>query len=156
MGAKRYLAIDLGERRTGLAGADSVLRTAQPLEVLQVPAGPALLDALARAVKEHGPDELVLGLPLNMDGTEGAAAARARVFAQQLAARTGLHVHLQDERLSSFEADQRMAQRGERADRGGGRSGAADEGAQKRTHQEKKELRDALAACAVLDDFLRA
>ncbi|MFO0782159.1 MAG: Holliday junction resolvase RuvX [Phycisphaerales bacterium] len=81
MGAKRYLAIDLGERRTGLAGADSVLRTAQPLEVLQVPAGPALLDALARAVKEHGPDELVLGLPLNMDGTEGAAAARACVCA---------------------------------------------------------------------------
>ncbi|MFO0782158.1 MAG: hypothetical protein U0636_00555 [Phycisphaerales bacterium] len=67
-------------------------------------------------------------------------------------------MHLQDERLSSFEADQRMAQRGERADRGGGRSSAAGAGAgaQKRTHQEKKELRDALAACAVLDDFLRA
>ena len=70
----RYLAIDLGDRRTGLAAGDDVLRIVQPVEVLQVPRGPALMEALAKAVDRHGPDALVVGLPINMDGTEGAAA----------------------------------------------------------------------------------
>ena len=77
-----------------------------------------------------------MGLPLNMDGTEGPAAKDARAFAEQVQQRCGLVVHLQDERLTSFEADQRMARSG-------------------RTRGEKKELRDALAAAALLEDFLR-
>lgn len=132
----RYLAIDLGDKRTGLAGGDSVLKLVQPLDVLTVPRGPALLETLARAVEQHGPDALVVGIPLNMDGTEGAPAQEVRAFARLLAERTGLPVHLQDERLSSFEADARMARSG-------------------RTHKDKRKLRDALAACAVLEDFLR-
>jgi putative transcription antitermination factor YqgF len=84
----------------------------------------------------HAPDALVMGLPLNMDGTEGPAAKDARAFAEQVQQRCGLVVHLQDERLTSFEADQRMARSG-------------------RTRGEKKELRDALAAAALLEDFLR-
>lgn len=134
---RRYLAIDLGAKRTGLATGDGVLKLVQPLEVLDIPRGPALLDALARAVERIGPDAIVLGLPLNMDGTEGGAARDARAFAQTLAARVGVPVHLQDERLTSFDANDRMARSG-------------------RTHREKRALRDALAACAVLEDFLRA
>jgi len=65
----RYLAIDLGAKRTGLAAGDDVVGLVQPVEVVQVPRGPALLDALARAVDRHGPDALVVGLPLNMDGS---------------------------------------------------------------------------------------
>ena len=76
----RYLAVDLGDRRTGLAAGDDVVRLVQPVEVLQVPRGPALLDALARAVERHGPDALVVGLPLIMDGTEGGAAKSVREF----------------------------------------------------------------------------
>lgn len=131
----RYLAVDLGAKRTGLAAGDDVVRLVQPVEVVQVPRGPALLDALARAVDRHGPDELVVGLPLNMDGTEGAGAREAREFGALLAARVGLPVRFQDERLSSFEADERMARSG-------------------RTHREKRELRDALAACAILEAWL--
>lgn len=131
----RYLAVDLGAKRTGLAAGDDVLRLVQPVEVIEVPRGPALEAALARAIDRHGPDALVVGLPLNMDGSEGAAAADARAFGAALAARTGLTVHFHDERLSSFEADQRMARSG-------------------RTHREKKQLRDALAACAILEAFL--
>lgn len=131
----RYLAVDLGAKRTGLAAGDDVVRLVQPVEVVQVPRGPALLDALARAVDRHGPDELVVGLPLNMDGTEGAGAKEAREFGALLAARVGLPVRFQDERLSSFEADERMARSG-------------------RTHREKRELRDALAACAILEAWL--
>ena len=122
----RYLAIDLGAKRTGLAAGDDVLRIVQPVEVLMVSRGPALMDALAKAIDRHGPDALVIGLPINMDGTEGAAVTDARVR---------LPVHFHDERLSSFEADQRMSQSG-------------------RTHREKKELRDALAACAILEAYL--
>ena len=95
-----------------------------------------MLDAIAKAVQQHGPDAIVMGLPLNMDGSEGPAVQQARAFADEVRARTGLVVHLQDERLTSFEADQRMARSG-------------------RTHGEKKELRDALAAAALLEDFLR-
>jgi putative Holliday junction resolvase len=133
----RYLAVDLGAKRTGLAAGDDVVRLVQPVEVVQVPRGPALLDALARAVDRHGPDELVVGLPLNMDGTEGAGAKEAREFGALLAARVGIPVRFQDERLSSFEADERMARSG-------------------RTHREKRELRDALAACAILEAWLAA
>ena len=131
----RYLAVDLGAKRTGLAAGDDVVGLVQPVEVVQVPRGPALLDALARAVDRHGPDALVLGLPLNMDGTEGGATADVRAFGAALAERVKLPVHYHDERLSSFEADQRMARSG-------------------RTHREKKELRDALAACAILESWL--
>jgi putative Holliday junction resolvase len=131
----RYLAIDLGAKRTGLAAGDDVVGLVQPVEVVQVPRGPALLDALARAIDRHGPDALVIGLPLNMDGTEGGATADVRAFGAALAGRVGLPVHYHDERLSSFEADQRMARSG-------------------RTHREKKELRDALAACAILEAWL--
>lgn len=133
----RYLAVDLGAKRTGLAAGDDVTRLVQPVEVLQVPRGPALMGALAKAVDRHGPDAIVLGIPINMDGTEGAAAKDVRAFAAELAARTGLPVHLQDERLTSFEADARMARSG-------------------RTHKQKKELRDALAAAAILEDWLDA
>ena len=133
----RFLAVDLGAKRTGLAAGDDVTRLVQPVEVLQVPRGPALMDALAKAVERHGPDAIVLGIPINMDGSEGAAAKDVRTFAADLAARTRLPVHLQDERLTSFEADARMAQSG-------------------RTHKQKKELRDALAAAAILEDWLDA
>lgn len=132
---RRYLAVDVGGKRTGLALGDTLTRMAMPVEVLHVPRGPALLDAIVKAVKSHAPDAIVMGLPLNMDGSEGPAVEQARAFAAEVRARTGLEVHLQDERLTSFEADQRMARSG-------------------RTRGEKKELRDALAAAALLEDFL--
>ena len=135
-GARRFLAVDVGGKRTGLALGDTLTRMAMPVQVLHVPRGPALLEAVAAAVREHAPDAIVMGLPLNMDGTEGPAVTQARAFAAEVQGRTGLTVHLQDERLTSFEADQRMARSG-------------------RTHGQKKDLRDALAAAALLEDFLR-
>jgi putative Holliday junction resolvase len=70
-----------------------------------------------------------------MDGTEGPAAKAARDFGERLAARSNLPVHFQDERLTSYAADQSMAQSG-------------------RTHKQKKELRDALAAAELLREIL--
>ena len=68
--AKR-LAIDLGDKRTGLAIGDDETSLVTPYEVVETPRGPALLDALAKHVEETAPDALVIGLPLNMDDTDG-------------------------------------------------------------------------------------
>jgi len=137
----RYLGIDLGDKRTGLALGDDETRLASPWKVVEcslaTPAGvERLLGLLAAAAAEAGRVEVVLGLPLNMDGSEGSPAARARDIGARLAARTGLRVHYQDERLSTAAADWRMSQSG-------------------LSRQQKKERRDALAAAEVLSEFLR-
>ena len=131
----RFLAIDLGDKRTGLAIGDDETRIASPLTVIEVARGDVLIDAIADSIKEHGPDEIVIGLPLNMDGTEGPQAKLVRDFGEQLRTRCGLELHYHDERLTSFAADQQMAGSG-------------------RTHKQKKRLRDALAAAEILRDFL--
>lgn len=141
----RYLAIDLGDKRTGFAAGDDVVGLVQPLSVVEAHTRPLQLRAALRAIDEYGPDRIVLGLPFNMDGTEGPRAKLVREFATELEkafradrgphARFSLDFH--DERLSSFDAEERLKRTG-------------------RTHGEKKALRDALAACAILEDFLRA
>jgi putative pre-16S rRNA nuclease len=137
----RYVAVDLGDKRTGLAVGDSQTRVVTPLDVIESPisvrGGEQLLEDLARAVGEQlgAAGELVVGLPLNMDGTEGPRSKLAREFAARLSARTGHAVRFQDERLTSVEADWGMARTG-------------------MTRGEKKARRDALAAAVVLRDFL--
>lgn len=133
----RYLAIDLGGKRTGLALGDDITRLVSPVRVLDVPRGSLLLDALVKAVDEQRPDAIVVGLPINMDGTEGPAAKSTREFAALLEAKIKTPLHFQDERLTSYAAEQHLNQSG-------------------RTRKEKKQLRDALAACEVLKDFLDA
>ncbi len=107
----RYLGLDLGRATIGLALADDVLRTARALRTLRRRGGQADLAALRRVVGEYEVGLLVLGLPLNMDGSEGPAARLARAFAGKLGA-LGLPVELFDERLSTFEAESRLRQRG--------------------------------------------
>jgi len=141
----RYLAIDIGDKRTGLAVGDDETGIVAPLEVVEVPtaerAGEAWLDAMSRAIAQqfspYTQAELVIGLPFNMDGTEGPRARIVRDLATQLAERTRRHIHFQDERLTSADADWSMAQSG-------------------MTHRQKKQRRDGLAAAAILRDFLRA
>ena len=133
----RYLAIDLGDRRTGLAVGDDSTGLVSPVAVIEIRRGDALIDAVLAQIHEHEPDAIVIGLPLNMDGTEGDRAQIARAFGEAMGQRCTQPVHYQDERLTSFAADERMARTG-------------------RTHRQKKELRDALAAAEILRDFLDA
>ena len=133
----RFLALDLGDRRTGLALGDSLTNIVSPIGTINAAKGPTLLAALKKVIEENAPDEIVIGLPLNMDDSEGAASKAVREFALQISQITNKPIHLHDERLTTFEADSRMAQSG-------------------RTHAEKKALRDSLAAAAILEDFLRA
>ncbi len=130
-----YLSIDRGGKRTGLAVGDDVLRLASPVDVIHTANEDELIRQIVKAIDEQMPDELVLGLPLNMDDSEGPAAKAARVFADKLTQTTGKVVHLVDERLSSYHADQLMSQTG-------------------LTHGQKKARRDALAAANILQAFL--
>ncbi len=108
----RYLGVDLGRARIGLALADDVLRTAHPLRVVSRRAEAADLAEISGAAREYEVDRAVLGLPLNMDGTEGSSARLARTFAPKLEAALGVPVELFDERLSTFEAETRLRDRG--------------------------------------------
>jgi len=105
------------------------------LEVVAAPFGPPLTLAILKVIERERPDALVLGLPVNMDDTEGPAAARVRAFGAELAATTNIPVHFQDERLTSFAAEQHLSGSG-------------------RTRGAKKRLRDALAAAEILREFL--
>ena len=107
----RYLGLDLGRATIGLALADDVLRTARALRTLRRIDEQADLAALRQVVGDYEVGRLVVGLPLNMDGSEGPAARLARTFAGTLVA-LGLPVDLFDERLSTFEAETRLRQRG--------------------------------------------
>jgi putative Holliday junction resolvase len=106
----RYLAIDYGSRRTGLAICDADETIASPLRVLQ--GARSLIARIAEIAAAEGVNGLVVGLPLNMDGSEGPQAAGTRAFAQHLRERTDLPVHFQDERLSSFGAAEKLNEAG--------------------------------------------
>ncbi len=108
----RTLGVDLGRVRIGLALADDVLRTARPLRVVARRAEDADLAAIGEAAREYEVERVVLGLPLNMDGSEGPSARLARAFAPKLAGALGSPVELFDERLSTFEAETRLRDQG--------------------------------------------
>jgi putative Holliday junction resolvase len=108
----RYLGVDLGRARIGLALADDVLRTARPFRLVTRRSEAADLAAIAGAAREYDVERVVLGLPLHMDGSEGAAARLSRAFAPKLEAALGVPVELFDERLSTFEAETRLRDRG--------------------------------------------
>lgn len=131
----RYLGIDLGRARIGLALADDVLGTARPLRMVRRTADGSDLAAIQEAAREYEVDRVVMGLPLNMDGSEGPAAVAARSFARRLSAALTLPVDFQDERLSTFEAQDRLRARGISA-------------------REMKDLVDAEAAAVILQGWL--
>jgi putative Holliday junction resolvase len=108
----RYLGVDLGRARIGLALADDVLRQARPLRVVSRRREAADLAVIADVAREYEVERAILGLPLNMDGSEGAAARLSRTFAPKLEAALGVPVELFDERLSTFEAETRLRERG--------------------------------------------
>jgi putative Holliday junction resolvase len=108
----RTLGVDLGRVRIGLALADEILRTARPLSTLTRRGEAKDLAALAEIAREWEVTRVVLGLPLNMDGSEGPSARFARAFAPKLSAALAAPVELFDERLSSFEAETRLRDRG--------------------------------------------
>ncbi len=113
---RTVLAFDFGLRQIGVAVGNTALGTTQPLAVLAAREGVPDWSALEALVAEWQPDMLLVGDPLNMDGSESELCRRARKFANRLHGRLGLPVALADERLSSFEAKQARRERGGRGD----------------------------------------
>lgn len=131
----RVMAIDYGDARTGVAISDATGTLAGFTAVLPSRNKSALLERLAALAAEHRAEELVLGLPRNMDGTEGPRAALCREFAGELEQATGLAPVLWDERRSTIEAHQILHAGG------------------KREKQHKKTV-DAVAASLILEGYL--
>jgi putative holliday junction resolvase len=129
----RYLAIDYGGKRTGLALCDQSEMIASPFAVIDNPA--LLIQKILHIIKDEQVETVVVGLPMNMDDTEGQAAKTVRAFAKELAQKTAIPIVFHDERLSSFEAEEKLA--------------AADF-----TRKKKKKRLDAIAAAAILQSFL--
>jgi putative holliday junction resolvase len=115
----RLLALDHGKRRIGVAVADSETGMAFARRAIQRRNLDHDLALVRELCTSEGVDQVVIGLPLNMDGSEGPQAAQARAFGTWLEA-TGLEVVYEDERLSSWEAAERLAAAGRRAERGSG------------------------------------
>lgn len=108
----RALGIDFGERRIGLALSDDAGRLAVPLDTLERTNDAAALDRIAALCRREGVGRLVVGQPLNLDGSAGPAAERSARFADKLARATGLPFELVDESLTTVEATARLREAG--------------------------------------------
>ncbi len=131
----RILAIDLGDVRTGLAAGEDITGTVEPLRVIEERNEEQRFERLIAEVDSFGPDLILVGLPLNMDDSEGPRARASRVFAQRLHDACKIDVKLQDERLTSFAADEHLRESG-------------------RTRKGKKKVQDAIAAAELIRDHL--
>ncbi|MFC1575969.1 Holliday junction resolvase RuvX [Gemmatimonadota bacterium] len=134
----RVLGIDFGQRRIGLAVSDPTGTLASPLPTLKRRAGKRPpLAALEEIVREHGVEALVVGLPLTLDGTDSEWTTEVREVADALSRRTGLPVHLVDERFTSVVAERAVRSLG----------------LPKRKREEKGRV-DAAAAVLILQGWL--
>jgi putative Holliday junction resolvase len=131
----RYLAIDYGSKRVGLAVCDPDETIASPLCVIE--GHKDVIAKIAEVVRQEGVGGVVVGLPLNMDDSVGPQAKVIFHFAEQLERVLVVPVHFQDERLSSFGAEEKLA------------------GAEFAKKKKKKHL-DAVAAAEILEAFLEA
>jgi putative pre-16S rRNA nuclease len=131
----RILAVDYGRVRLGLAVSDALGMASHPLPALRRRSPEADLAALRAVLAERDVRRLVVGLPLNMDGSEGPMAAEARAFGTWLSGATSLPVEYEDERLSTEEAEDFLRTAGLRP-------------------SDRKKLRDSVAAAVILRSVL--
>ena len=129
----RYLAFDLGDRRIGVAISDASGMLARPLMVFKRTSRKADFTRIRTLVVKHSIDAIVVGLPLNMDGTEGEQAAWVRDYSNDLGEKLDISIHLWDERLTTEEAAEIMRAQGKRP---------------------SKDKIDAVAAAVILQSYL--
>jgi putative Holliday junction resolvase len=131
----RILAIDYGSKRTGLAICDPSETICSPLAVLDSTKN--LTARIIEFIKTENAEAVVIGLPLNMDDTEGPQVKSVRKFADELSKSIDIPIHFQDERLTTFAADEKL----DMTDLSAGR---------------KKQWRDAIAAADILLAFIES
>lgn len=135
----RILGLDYGKKTVGVAVTDELGITVQNLETICRTEEKKLRKTLSRIqelVQELEVSEIVLGLPLNMDGTRGERTEKTLAFKEKVEARTGLRVHLQNEQLTTVEADEVLEESGV-------------------PREKRKEVIDQIAANFILQDYLR-
>jgi putative holliday junction resolvase len=150
MDSERILALDVGDKRIGLAITDPLGLTAQPLFTLHRTTLRADLKAIARFIRQHKVAAVVVGNPLNADGTPSAQSEKAQRFAKALEAeQPGLEHHLLDERLTTREAHELL-------DAAGGpvRPTGAAARSRKEIRVSRTEIIDQVAAVLLLEAFL--
>ena len=130
----RYLAIDHGQKRIGLAISDASETLVSPHSVIETASEEELLRRISDVLKAEEIDAIVVGLPINMDGTESDRSRKVRQFVLTMQEKTDKPVHLHDERLSSFEAGYLV-------------------GDLELTRKKKKKRLDAIAAASILRSF---
>lgn len=136
----RVMGVDVGGRRVGLAISDATGMLARPLTTLHVTDEADAIDRVAQAITDaaSGDDGLaavVVGMPAHLDGTPSPQTARVTAFVTALRARTTVPIATEDERLTSREAESRLA-------------------AHERDWRKRKETIDAMAAAIILQDYL--
>lgn len=134
----RIMGLDFGSKTVGVAISDSLLVTAQGIEIIRRKEENKLRRTLARIeelIVEYDVREIVLGFPKNMNGTEGIRAELTNEFKEKLERRTGLPVTLWDERLTTVAADKAMIESGIR-------------------RENRKEYVDMIAAILILQGYL--
>lgn len=131
----RIMAVDYGDARTGVAISDATGMLAGFTAVIHSRKPEQVTEELVRLIGQHGVEELVLGFPRNMDGTEGPRAELHRAFAAALEEAAGMPVRLWDERRTTIEAHQILHAGG------------------KRMKQHKSSV-DAVAATLILEGYL--
>jgi putative pre-16S rRNA nuclease len=131
----RLLALDLGEKRVGVAISDELWITVRPLPFLRRTNWKQLLGAVADLLRSFDAQALVIGLPLNLDGTESQAALEARRLARNFELSLKVPVHLQDERLTTREAEEALRVAG-------------------RSRDELRKYVDSESAAIILQDFI--
>jgi len=135
----RILAVDYGRRRIGLAISDELQLTARPLKILERKNRSDVIRKIRDVARECGARTIVVGHPLNLDGTRGEMADEAARFATRLRKELGIEVELADERLTSWEAEQTAGETRSRA---------------RRKNSAKRATHDDLAAAILLRDYL--
>ena len=132
------MGLDLGSKTVGVAISDPMLITAQGIEIIRRKDENKLRQTLARIealIVEYEVEEIVLGLPKNMNGTLGERAQASLAFQEKLARRTGLPVVMWDERLTTVAADRAMIEAGIR-------------------REDRRDHVDKIAACFILQGYL--
>ncbi|NJM05118.1 Holliday junction resolvase RuvX [Candidatus Gracilibacteria bacterium] len=132
---RRVLALDLGERRIGVALSDVYGSLANPLTTIAATPRPQAIRAIGKIIADYQVVELVVGLPLTLRGEIGPQAQTVKSFAGEIASALNVPVHFFDERLSSAAADQMMRELGIKPDK-------------------RKQHIDQIAASIILQDYL--
>jgi putative Holliday junction resolvase len=104
----RYMALDVGDRRIGVALSDPLQILASPLQTIARTSDEYALLEIIRLVEKHEVEKLIVGMPYSLDGTIGPQAEKVLLFKDRIVAQLNIEVVLQDERLSSVTADQKL------------------------------------------------